>query len=298
MGILQVLDDLPELIVQPPGRVWSVFARSLGESGASGRTALAWRWALTGACPSPVTLAGPLERPPHRAELVAEASAPAELARPGTDPEGQVMQARFVLEWLAGTLDALPLWNGGPDDRHVTDGASHPHARAEIERTYSWALLAQWRHPWQEASAPAPTRLAFGWAYGVADLLAWACGEAGEGPLSGRAVPGRPTFYDVSLDASRAMAGLLRARQAGDPVRARRLEALMETFLWLAGWRPLPPVDRHGHGVFEDCPEGEAPCECDAVGQCLHGRCPACSRVACVHGFGQGNVPVTGAGTG
>jgi len=46
-GILLLLDHLPEAIVQRPGRVWNVFARSLGEQGAQGRTALAWRWALT-----------------------------------------------------------------------------------------------------------------------------------------------------------------------------------------------------------------------------------------------------------
>jgi hypothetical protein len=31
------------------------------------------------------------------------------------------MHARFVLQWLAGELDALPLWNGGPSDPHITD---------------------------------------------------------------------------------------------------------------------------------------------------------------------------------
>jgi hypothetical protein len=56
VGILQLLDELPEAIAQRPGRIWNVFARSLGEQGAGGRTALAWRWALTGTCPSPITL--------------------------------------------------------------------------------------------------------------------------------------------------------------------------------------------------------------------------------------------------
>jgi hypothetical protein len=133
MGVLQILDELPEAVVQRPGRIWNVFARSLGEQGADGRTSLAWRWAFTGACPSPVTLSTPVGRPPGRGELLAEAEASAELGRPGTDLGGQVMHARFVLQWLAGGLDALPLWNGGSENQHVSDGAEYPHTRAEIE---------------------------------------------------------------------------------------------------------------------------------------------------------------------
>jgi hypothetical protein len=75
--IVQLLDHLPEAIVQRPGRVWNVLARSLGEQGADGRTALAWRWALTGDCPSPVSLGAPLQKPPNRSELLSEAGAAA-----------------------------------------------------------------------------------------------------------------------------------------------------------------------------------------------------------------------------
>jgi len=113
------------------------------------------------------------------------------------------------------------------------------------------------------------------------------CGEASEGPLSGRRVFGRPALREVSLDACRAMTGIDLARDAGDSFRAGRLESLMETFLWLAGWSALPPVDRHGHAGLEDCPERDAPCGCDAAGRCLRGECPACCRVVCVHGFGE-----------
>jgi hypothetical protein len=81
------------------------------------------------------------------------------------------------------------------------------------------------------------------------------------------------------------MTGIRLARDAGDLVRARRVEAVMETFLWLAGWNPQPPVDRHGHGAFESCPERAAPCGCGVVGHCLAGACEACQRVRCVHGF-------------
>jgi hypothetical protein len=59
----------------------------------------------------------------------------------------------------------------------------------------------------------------------------------------------------------------------------------METFLWLAGWSSHPPVDRHGHGTFEDCAARGAACGCDGAGQCLGPGCPACARDRCVRGF-------------
>jgi hypothetical protein len=80
LGICQFLDDLPDAVTQRPGRVWNVLARSLGEQGGTGRTALAWRWALTGTCPSPVTLSRPVGTLPGRSELLAEADALGELA--------------------------------------------------------------------------------------------------------------------------------------------------------------------------------------------------------------------------
>ena len=42
-------------------------------------------------------------------DATGEASADAELAHHGPAPGGQVMQARFVLQWLVGTIDPLPL---------------------------------------------------------------------------------------------------------------------------------------------------------------------------------------------
>jgi hypothetical protein len=134
VGILQVLDELPESVTRSPSQVWSVLARSLGEQGADGRTALAWHWVLTGVCPSPVTLTPPHQRPPDRAQILAEAEAQAELTQQGIDPGGQVMQARFVLRWLTGEIDALPLWNGGPRDLHVSDGAAYPHTPRQRSR--------------------------------------------------------------------------------------------------------------------------------------------------------------------
>ena len=134
VGMIQALDDVPAGIAQRPGRIWNVLARSLGEQGAAGRTALAWRWALTGSCPSPVTLTAAAGGPPDRGAILAEAAAAAELAGDGADRGGQVLHARFVLQWLAGDLEALPLWNAGPQDAHVSDGAGYAPARAGDRR--------------------------------------------------------------------------------------------------------------------------------------------------------------------
>ena len=178
VGAASLLDDQPAAIAHGPGRVWNVFARSLGEQGADGRTALAWRWALTGACPSPVTLSLPSGKPPGRADLLAEAMADAELTGNKADAGGQVMHARFVLRWLAGELDALPLWNGGPGSAHVTDGAPYARSQEEIAELYDWALMARLRYPGPGESTSATGRRAFGWAFGVTQLIGWVCGEA------------------------------------------------------------------------------------------------------------------------
>jgi hypothetical protein len=252
MGILQLLDDLPDSITQRPGRIWNVFARSLGEQGAAGRTALAWRWALTGTCPSPVTLSPPAPEPPSRDELLAEAAARAELPSPGADPGGQLMHARFVLQWLAGELDALPLWNGAQESARITDGVDYAHPRTEIEEIYGWSLLARQRYHWPDETGPDVAWLGFGWAFGAMQLLAWTCGESAEGPLTSIRVAGRPSLYQVALDTRRAMTCLIYAREGGQLTAVGRMEAIMETYLWLVGWRPLPPVDQHGYCAFEN----------------------------------------------
>jgi hypothetical protein len=263
--ILPVLDRLPEAIVQRPGRLRNVFARSLGEQGADGRTALAWRWALAGTSPSPVTLAAPLRRPPLREEMLAEAAADAELAVLGSDPGGQVLHARLVLRWLVGELDAVPLWNTGSQRPHIDDGAASPRSRADIEEAYHRSLAACARHPWPGDVRSAEAWMAFGWAFGARQLLAWACGEESAGPLSGLCTTGRPNLYEMSLDVRRAMTALTHARNEGQMTLVGRMAATMETFLWLAGWNMQPPIDRHGRTAFEDCADRDALCDGETV---------------------------------
>ena len=289
VDIVRLFDSLPESVNQPAPTVWSVFARSLGEQGASGRTALAWRWAFTGACPSPVTLSPAPGQPPTLHALLGEAEADAELAHGDADPGGQVMHGRFVLRWLAGDLDALPLWNGGPKNLHVTEGAAFARPAVQVEEVHAWAMLAEWRHPWPTGNpAPAETVAATGAASGAAQLFDWVCGVTSRGPLAGTRSNGqRPSLYEVSLDVRHAMTALVQARQAGSAVVAARIEAIIETFAWLAGWEPVPPVDRHGHVAKDACSERQTVCSCGKAGRCLSADCPACRRVPCVHGFGQ-----------
>lgn len=98
----------------------------------------------------------------------------------------------------------------------------------------------------------------------------------------------RPTIaLPLSLDAMHAMASREGAPDNGDLAVAGRMEAIIETFAWLAGWEPDPPVDRHGHLEAEDCAERHVPCVCDSARICLRAGGPACRRVPCVHGFGQ-----------
>ena len=298
MGVLQLLDELPEAITRPPSPLWSVLARSLGEQGGAGRTALAWRWALTGGCPSPVTLSVAPGRPPDRAALLAEARAAAELARADADPGGQVMQGRLVLEWLAGALDSAPLRNPAPSGLGLAGGAAFEGAAfardpAEIAAAHSWALAGRHRYSRGDGPVTGGGRPAFAWAVGTLELLAWAAGSAGAAGPAGSAGPAgpageaadRPSLHQIALEVGQGMIGIRLAREDRDLARARRVEAVMETFLWLAGWNSQPPVDRHGHGTFEDCPARAAACGCDGAGQCLGAGCPACARDRCVRGF-------------
>jgi len=91
----------------------------------------------------------------------------------------------------------------------------------------------------------------FGQAYGARRLLAWVCGEESTGPLSGLRTTGRPTLYQISLDVRRAMTALDHARNDNQPTMVGRMEATMETFLWLTGWDGQLSIDRHSHLVSE-----------------------------------------------
>jgi hypothetical protein len=196
------------------------------------------------------------------------------------------MHARFVLQWLAGGLDALPLWNGGPGGPYVTDGVESPRSAALMDDVHSWAMLAELRHPWLRDDS-ADGRASSGAARGVVELMDWVCGETLSGPVTGERTPGfgRPSLYQVAVEVQSAMGRLVAAREKGDEVTAGRMEAVMDTFVWLAGWSEMPPVDRHGDLLSEECGERMTECGCAEAGTCLRAACPACGRIPCVEGF-------------
>jgi hypothetical protein len=58
----------------------------------------------------------------------------------------------------------------------------------------------------------------------------------------------------MSLDVRRAMTAFVHARNDAQPTLAGRMEATMETFLWLVGWNTQPPIDSQGgRATFDDC---------------------------------------------
>jgi hypothetical protein len=290
VSVVQLLDQLPEAVSQPPATLWSVFARSLGEHGSNGRAALAWRWALIGEGASPITLSQPDGwplNPPSRRDLLVEACAQAEPIPAEAGPDHQVMHARLVLRWLGGDLGALPLRDGRYQHPYAADPAVLAHSLAAINDVHSWAMLAQWRAPWPGERTDVAARAANAWAVGVVQLLDWMCGVSAAGPVTGASVQARrPSLHEVSVDVQHAMVARQHARETGDPIVAARMEAIMETFAWLIGWNLVPPVDRHGHGLPFECVERDAPCACGERGYCLRGQCSACWRVPCVYSFG------------
>ena len=84
------------------------------------------------------------------------------------------MHARLVLQWLLGELDAIPLWNAGPEGPYPLDGTASLHSRADIEEAYCWSLAACSRYPWSGETGSDEAWRRFGWAYGARQLLAWA----------------------------------------------------------------------------------------------------------------------------
>jgi hypothetical protein len=151
----------------------------------------------------------------------------------------------------------------------------------------SWALLAQLRQPRLGECVSADALRLRGLADGVVQLLDWACGATAESPLTRVLVPGSPSLYQMSLDVMHAMASLDEARESGAHAAGGRMEGIIETFAWLAGWEADPPVDRHGHIAVEECAERDATCSCDAAGMCLRQDCAACWRTRCVHAFDE-----------
>jgi hypothetical protein len=98
----------------------------------------------------------------------------------------------------------------------------------------------------QSMLTDAPLLIGCGFARGITQLLAWTCGAAATGPVTGEPAPRPPSLCQVSLEVRRAMAGLRHARRVRSPVLTGRMEGIMETCLWLAGWNTAPLQDTEG----------------------------------------------------
>jgi hypothetical protein len=275
MNAPHVPDELPPAITRPRHLIEAVLAQSLDETGTDGRVALAWDWALTGTRPSPVTLSLPSGHPPSRAEILAEASVPAEgsTAPPGVPADfcDQLGEARHILAWLAGATDEIPVddenrgrFIGARDDYARTD-ADIRQVRDNARRGLQACDLpdhmdpADAHNPWHWDA----TWMNAAWLRGVRDLLDWVLGERSASPLCGRTV-GLPTAYDLTYEDAAAVDVALQGRPAGLPVDPDTYpppqygEGLRTAIRWLRGQHTSPPADQHGCGAYAPCPDGRA----------------------------------------
>jgi hypothetical protein len=262
---------LPPAITRSRQLVDAVLAQSLTEVSTDGRAALAWKWALTGTRPSPVTLSLAAGRPPSRDEIVAEVAAEPEgsTAQPGVPSDycDQLGEARRILAWLAGESDEIPVddenrgrFIGARDDyartdddiRQVRDQARHglevcdlPDPMDPADARIPW----QWDPLWMNAA----------WLRGVRDLLDWVLGDRPASPLRGRIV-GLPTVYDLTYEDGAVDDVVQQGRPGGLPVDPDTYpapqygEGLQETIRWLRGETTMPPVDQHGCGAYAASP--------------------------------------------
>ena len=252
-------------IARPPEHLAAVRRQSLLELGPDGRAALAWEWALKGACPSPITLTLPTGHPPSRAEILAEARAPAE-ARPvppgvPADHCDQVGDARRILAWLAGATDDIPV---DDDNRGRFIGARDDFARSdgEMREVLDWVLRglgasdlpddsdsanAGNRRPWSAEQRNAA------WLRGVRDLLEWVLGERDTSPLCQRNTR-LPGAYELTYEDNAAAEVAARpcglATNLAAHAAPQYAEAIQATVRWLRGEATAPPADCRGRGPY------------------------------------------------
>jgi hypothetical protein len=245
----------------------AVLAQSLRETGAGGRTALAWEWGLTGMRPSPVTLSLAPGCPPSRAEILAEAAAEPEwsTAPPGVPAEfrDQLRETRHVLAWLAGDTDRIPV---DDDNRGRLIGGRSNYVRTDdiISEVHDQAVnglkefdlpermsASDARHPWRWDAG----WMNAAWLRGVRDLLAWVLGDCPSSPLCGRQV-GLPVTQDLTHEAAAADSVVMQGRPGGPRVDPAAYpppqygEGIQAAIRWLRGEATAPPVNSNGCGPY------------------------------------------------
>jgi hypothetical protein len=208
----------------------------------------------------------------------------------------RVGQAVFVLRWLVGASDEIPLMQ---DDRGRFVGARDDYARtdAEIRQVRDWAELGlreggDLPDPMDPEDAMRPWSWDAGWMNaawlrGVRDFLTWVVGERPDAPLSGR-VERLPSLTVAAWEDSYAEEVLLQGRPGGHSVLPARLpppqygEAVQECIQWLEGRSVRPPADRHGCGGYAACPDDGPRCTCLGAGRCLLQECEVCATEPCL----------------
>lgn len=305
MSLPRIPDPLPPAIARPARQVKAVMTQSLREQGDGGRTAAAWRWALTGDAGSPVRDIPADGIPPDRKQILAEARYDPHDDPPGyrrlagplwiSDRDTGRRYARFVLLWLTGAHDLIPL---AAADRGQYVGARLHFARtdADIIQVRASALdrvladpapapvsAAQAARPWTMTAAQMHTF----YLNGTLMFLMWIMGDSTDGPLtSERSARIPPDADDIEIELAALDVILAQGRDPEFPAEPGTYpppqygEGVDAAFRWLTGEDTRPPVDHHGCGAYFPCP-GDRRRTCEQAHRCLHGQCPAYATRPC-----------------
>ena len=252
-------------IVRDASLLAAVREVSLRNAAAHGRTDLAWRWALTGQCSSPVTLSAAAGVPPDRARILAEMVAEAEGGSDDVQTQRADQDACGVLRWLIGLTDVLPTGDYEPAGYLVGARDRFVRSDAEIRAVLDSAIAGTDRygfgavfhpddmlHPWSNSGAWFDAA----WLSGVRDLLAWVLGDRLDGPLAGTSVC-MPTASQVSRELGHLEEAQLQGREVRpDPSLyppPQAAEAMEDTRDWLTGEITTAPCCPHGLGAYQPC---------------------------------------------
>jgi hypothetical protein len=103
----QIPARLPPAITKSREVAELIMSRDIEQHGVSGPVALAWRWALTGEGPTPITLMDWNIGPPSHQDMEWQIECPDEWN--GRVPSDEIRAARGVLWWLtSGPEDQIP----------------------------------------------------------------------------------------------------------------------------------------------------------------------------------------------